>query len=33
MSQNVNLSWKMVVQNAECIFVYFCGEHKNNFRL
>ena len=31
MYQIVNLSWKAVVQNAGCVFVYFCGGHKNNF--
>ena len=23
----------MAVQEAGCVFVYFCGGHKNNFRL
>ena len=33
MSESVNLSWKMAVQKADCIFAYFCGGHKNNFWL
>ena len=28
MSQSVNLSWKMAVQNACFAFAYFCGGHK-----
>ena len=24
---------KIAVQNAGCVFTYFCGGHKNNFRL
>ena len=23
----------MAVQNVDCVFTYFCGESKNNFRL
>ena len=30
MCQSVNLSWKIVVQNASFIFAYFCGAHKND---
>ena len=26
--QSVNLSWKIVIQNAGYIFIYFCGGHK-----
>ena len=26
--QSVNLSWKIVIQNAGDIFAYFCGGHK-----
>ena len=26
--QTVNFLWKIVVQNACCIFAYFCGGHK-----
>ena len=26
--QSVNLSWKIVAQNAGCDFAYFCGGHK-----
>ena len=33
MCQSVNLSWKMAVQNAGCVFAYICGGHKNNFQL
>ena len=33
MSQNANLSWKIVVQNTVCGFTYFCGGHKNNLLL
>ena len=32
MCQNLNLSWKIVAQNAGCVFVHFCGGHKNNSR-
>ena len=31
--EKVNLSWKIAVQNVGCVFAYFCGGHKNNFRL
>ena len=31
--QSVNLSWKIVAQNAGYVFVYICGGHKNNLRL
>ena len=30
MCQSVNLSWKIVAQNAGCAFAYICGAHKNN---
>ena len=33
MCQSVNLVWKMVVQNANCVFVYFGGGHNSNFQL
>ena len=33
MCQSVNLSWKIAVQNAGCVFAYFCGGHRNNVRL
>ena len=30
--QSVNLSWKIVVQNASsCVFAYICDGHKNIF--
>ena len=28
--QSVNVSWKIAVQNASCVFAYFCDGHKNN---
>ena len=28
--QSVNLSWKVAVQDAGCVFAYFCDGHKNN---
>ena len=31
--QSINLSCKITVQNAGCVFAYFCGGHKNNSRL
>ena len=31
--QKVNLLRKIAIQNAYCVFIYFCGGHKNNFRL
>ena len=31
--QSVNLSRKIAVQNAGCVFGYFCRGHKNNFGL
>ena len=31
--QSVNLSEKMAVQSAGCVFVYFCGRQKNTFCL
>ena len=31
--QRVNLLRKIAIQNADCVFTYFCGGHKNNFRL
>ena len=31
MGQDVNLARKLAVQNVGCVFVYFCGGHKNNF--
>ena len=33
MCKKVNLSWKIVVENASIIFNYFCGAHKNNLAL
>ena len=30
MCQSVNLSWKIVVEKADCVFTNFCGGHKNN---
>ena len=32
-SWSVNLSWKIAVQNAGCVFANFYGWHKNNFWL
>ena len=32
MCQSLNLSWEMAVQNAGCVFAYFCGWHKINLR-
>ena len=29
MCQNVNLLWKLAVQNAACVFVNLCGGYKN----
>ena len=31
MCKSVNLSEKMAIQNAGCVFAYFFGGHKNNF--
>ena len=31
MDQVVNLARKLAVSNVGCVFVYFCGGHKNNF--
>ena len=31
--QSVNLSWKTAVWRVGCVFIYFCGGHKNNVRL
>ena len=31
--QSVNSSCKIAVENAGFVFAYFCGGHKNNFRL
>ena len=31
MDQVVNLARKIAVWNVGCVFVYFCGGHKNNF--
>ena len=28
MCQSVNLSWKIAIQNASCVFAYFCDGHK-----
>ena len=33
MCQSVNLSRKIVAQNAGCVFAYLCGIHKNDFWL
>ena len=33
MCHSVNLSWKIAVENAGRVLVYFSDEHKNNFRL
>ena len=33
MCHSVNLSLKIVDQNAGCVFPYFCDGHKSNFRL
>ena len=27
-SQIINLSWEIVVQNADCVFTYICHRHK-----
>ena len=31
MCQSVNLSWKITLQNAGCVFTHFCNGHKNIF--
>ena len=33
MCQNVNLSGKIKVQSAGCVFAYFCGGSKHNLHL
>ena len=33
MFQTVNLLWEIVIQNAGCVFGYFCGEQTNSLRL
>ena len=32
MCQSVNLSWKIVVQNAGCVFAYFCDGYKDSLQ-
>ena len=31
--ESADLSWKTRVENVGCALAYFCGGHKNNFRL
>ena len=33
MRQSLNLSWKIAAETSGCVFAYFCGGHKSNFRL
>ena len=33
MDQSVNLVWNIAVYKVGCVFAYFWGGHKNNFRL
>ena len=33
MCQSVNLFGKIALKDANCVFAYFCGRHKNQLRL